>query len=410
MDIPNKKLSIQKKIIYIIIFCSLFFIIIFYIFSSTFLMKSFMKLEDDQVIRNLDRVEFSIKNIIENQSTKIKDWAYWDDTYNFIEDKNKEYIDSNLTNESLSSLNINTMIFINSKDEIVYSKFINAETGLDLPKEAMLSYIKSNLDSIKNLNGISKINNIIKIPEGEMLISIDKILESDGKGESKGYLIFGSFINKSTLNTINGIVGFKVELFPYNDFSTVSDIAIAKTNLQTENQHYIYVAKNGFIDGATLINDIYDKPIYVVRVEIPRDIYNQGKYNFNIFFIISVLSIIFLDLLIYQLIRKFIIIRLSKLVEKVDIISTSGYFSENLDEDINDEVGNLSISINKMLSKIRESQKIEKKLDEEQKIMNEKIKIHANEVEKINKLMIGRELKMIELKKENLKLKGEENN
>jgi len=408
MEISNKKLSIRNKIIYIIVFCSIFFIILFYFISSTFLLRAFSNLENAQVIRNLDRAEISFSNIIENQSIKLKDWAYWDDTYHFIEDKNNAYIESNLTNESLVSLGLNLIVFINTKDEIVFAKFVDIESGKDLSQDKVLDYIKTNLPQIKAITEKNKTNNIIKLPEGEMILSVDRILKSDQSGPSKGTIIFGSYVNDKIVEKISGVVGFPTFFYPYNSYSDKSDIILAKNNLKSTSDHYIHIMRSmNIVHGYSYIDDIFDNHAYLIRVELPRDIYNSGRNMVSILIIIIFFTIILLDILITILLEKFLIKRLIKLEEDVSNIGLNGDFSKKLEEDRNDEIGGLSISINLMLDKVVEANIKEKELDEEQKIMNINMKSHAEEVDKLNKLMIGRELKMIELKKENLKLKGE---
>lgn len=411
MERNKKDLSIRNKLLIIFTSCLIIFSIAIYIFSSQFLIKSFAKLEEDQIVRNLHRVEFSIKNNINNQSIKLKDWAFWDDTYNFIVDRNKKYIESNLTNESLTSLQINAVVFINNKDEIVYLKFVDIETGKDLPQENLVYFIKQNIDSIKSLNNIDSLRHIIKLPEGDMMISVDNILKSDQSGDSRGIMIFGTFINKRMIENISGLVGFPVSIYPYNSYTDVTDVIIAKNSLSSGKVKYlVHLMPNNLVHGDSLIYDINNKPADIIRVESPREIYQKGKNTVVYFLVVIIISIILFGILIFILLEKSIISRLIRLGEGVEEIGKSGDFSKEIIPGSNDEIGRLTTIINKMFKEIKASDEREKKINEMEKITLEKNKIHAEETEKLNKLMIGRELKMIELKKENLKLKGDQKN
>ena len=73
----------------------------------------------NQVDRDFEIVETIIENEKENLNSILKDWAYWDDTYNFINNRNPEYVKSNLNEESLENLSLNMMLFVNQSGEVV---------------------------------------------------------------------------------------------------------------------------------------------------------------------------------------------------------------------------------------------------------------------------------------------------
>ena len=73
----------------------------------------------NQVDRDFEIVETIIENEKENLNSILMDWAYWDDTYNFINNRNPEYVKSNLNEESLENLSLNMMLFVNQSGEVV---------------------------------------------------------------------------------------------------------------------------------------------------------------------------------------------------------------------------------------------------------------------------------------------------
>ena len=59
---------------------------------------------------------------ISNLKTVNRDWAWWDDSYEFIEDVNPEFINSSLSNETLTGVRLNLIIYINSAGETVFAR------------------------------------------------------------------------------------------------------------------------------------------------------------------------------------------------------------------------------------------------------------------------------------------------
>ena len=131
---------------------------------------------------------------------------------------------------------------------------------------------------------------------------------------------------------------------------------------------------------------------------INKKIVSSSILNASLVGILITFSII-ISIIIFILINKFLlksILYLNKMTDKI----TAGNYDQNIIVKSNDEIGALTTSIKKMMVKIKLStENIESKVDRRTK-----------ELEKINALMIGRELKMIELKKTIIELEKKHNN
>ena len=92
------------------------------VISLTILLTSFEKIENDRVEQNIGRV----KNALEEKTKALNlfnlDWSVWDDTYEFIEDRNEDYIKSNLVDTTFINRKINIMVFVNHKGEVIWGK------------------------------------------------------------------------------------------------------------------------------------------------------------------------------------------------------------------------------------------------------------------------------------------------
>ena len=120
----SKRLRHQTRGIFSV---SLFTLIsVFYATASAILSSSLEKIEKQDSKQLVAGVTGVFTQNIEDFSNRYLDWSAWDDTYNFIIDGNQQYIKSNLTNEQIAFLDINLLIYVNSKGKIVYG------TGFDL--------------------------------------------------------------------------------------------------------------------------------------------------------------------------------------------------------------------------------------------------------------------------------------
>src|SRR4051812_7005251 len=118
-------MSIRKKTLVVIIITSIILFLILMIISFNILLNGFNKIEDKDVKENTSRATDSLNTKIDEIATKLYDWSQWDDSYAFMKTQNKNFIISNLTDETYTALKINMIIFVDPSGKIVYSKYYN---------------------------------------------------------------------------------------------------------------------------------------------------------------------------------------------------------------------------------------------------------------------------------------------
>ncbi|MBN1762384.1 MAG: histidine kinase, partial [Methanomicrobia archaeon] len=99
--------SLRKKTLIIIGITIVCLIVILYGVSQVLLLHSFDKLEEQNTRQNVERVTNALSHEFSQLDTTTYDWAAWDDTYAFIEDRNEEYIASNLIDGTFADLELN---------------------------------------------------------------------------------------------------------------------------------------------------------------------------------------------------------------------------------------------------------------------------------------------------------------
>lgn len=76
-------------------------------------------LEDEEQYAGgeLDRVERAIGSELNHMRRLVEDWAFWDDTYDFVLGERPEYVDSNLYESTLETLDLDLMIFLDAHNQ-----------------------------------------------------------------------------------------------------------------------------------------------------------------------------------------------------------------------------------------------------------------------------------------------------
>jgi methyl-accepting chemotaxis protein len=169
------------------------------------------------------------------------------------------------------------------------------------------------------------------------------------------------------------------------DRTLPKDFEIARQSLTENKSKFIQPLNKTTIAGYSLIYDIHDNPILILRVEQSRDIFLQGIASTSnlVIFLVSIAIIIFISVIV--ILEKFVLLPLTKLKNNILDISTTKELSKRITLQRNDELTMLAKTTNILLDTLEKSQQT----------LYEKI----NELEHYKRSTINRELKMIELKK-----------
>jgi len=353
----ENSLTLRHKTLLIMGVVFLIMIILLSAISHIILMDRFTELEEKY---SHQKVQFSL-DTLNDDINKLKiiewDWAAWDDTYIFINDINEEYIKSNLRLEIFTNIRQNLMLFINSSGNIVYSKAFDLENQTQVPvpryfyeKLSPDDYLLQHLDTQSNKTGI------ILIPEGPMLIASRPIVQNDRTGPIRGTLIMGRFLNSEEIKRLSGITHLPLSIHRFDDNQMPSDFQAILPFFSKDEPIIIRPVSTESIAGYTLIDDVYGKPGVILEVEMPREIYKQGKetvgyFIFSLLIIYSVFSI-----LIVILLEIFILRRLNRFDSDVKNIEKSGNISSRVVVEGKDELSNLAGSLNNMLEALEKSQ------------------------------------------------------
>jgi sensor domain CHASE-containing protein len=114
------RMDVSKKLLVVTFTMFALLTVLLIVASHTILLSSFSDLEAQDTIKNTGKIEQAIAWEVLSIDRTARDWAFWDDTYKFIEDRNQAYIDSNLDDNTLHSLDLNVMIFVNRSGDLIY--------------------------------------------------------------------------------------------------------------------------------------------------------------------------------------------------------------------------------------------------------------------------------------------------
>jgi PAS domain S-box-containing protein len=321
MNTPNLFFfkSIKFKTFFVMsLFIGILFVVTAVV-AKMYIASQFQKIENQKVSDNLERVVDTYNLELDNLSVKLSDWSRWDDTYQFIDDNNPAYIQSNLQLLTLQGLGINYIIFINNDSQVVgeYGLDLKTQEPMDVPRD-LGDLIASGSALIKHDNVDSSITGALNLRNGYLMFASRPITKSNKESPMRGSVIFGKYLYDDQVKKLSEVSNLQIEVVPID--TNISGIdKTAYDSIQGGNKYYLNPIDKNTIQGYTLINDFFGKPAFMFKIVYPRDITIGGNNTINYFLILFSVSSILSLVIVLTYIDKFLVSKITRLASDVHV-------------------------------------------------------------------------------------------
>ena len=349
-------MTLQKKVIYVIISTALVMLLLTLIVSGFTVQSSYSRLENESVKENLQRITNAMDNKLTALDHLVADWAVWDDTYYFVENRNEEYIESNFTDSSFTYTDLNLIAIVNMSGDVVIAKAYDLINAVEIPISPSLYTSLSDAKITYHNNLDSSLSCIVSLPEGPLLLSSRPILTSEAEGPIRGAMIMGRYLDSTMLANLAETTLLQVSAFPLNSNSIPIDVKDSIPLLE-DIPVVIRPLSGDTIAGYTLMNDIHGIPYLILKVDMPRSIRAQAREMLLVTHVgIIAIFAVFLLTNVWFL-EKAVLSRIRKLGSAVVAIRESGDITMRVPVNGKDELTTLSTEINSTMAKLSESEK-----------------------------------------------------
>jgi sensor domain CHASE-containing protein len=188
---------------------------VLYFLFATIILQGFEKIEHQTAHKDVQRAQRALTQMIDNLSSKLVDWAIWDDSYRFMIEQYPEYIESNLTYESLVGTELSQIIFINTDNKIIAGHTIDRQNSVlrALDREVQNVFTaQSAALNVQSAFSKESTSGLMQIGSDVVIFAAQQILKSDGSGPAQGVIIFTRYITEDTVLQIAELANAKVSV------------------------------------------------------------------------------------------------------------------------------------------------------------------------------------------------------
>lgn len=350
-------MTLRAKTLLVIGITFLIMLGLLYAATSSVLMDSFKKLENDYVLQNVNQARSALEDDLTTLVNTARDYAAWDKTYAFMEGRNKDYLAEEYPDESLAGIRINLVFILDPKGKILFSKAMDLQTESEIKMpEKVNRYLAGAKSSLLQTQADKSKSGIALLPDSPLLLSAQPILTSKRQGPARGTLIMGRYLDAQEIHRLSEIAHLPISIRAVDEIheQKASRFDIVRSALG-ESSAYILPINGNTIAGYLPVKDLGAAPAFALKIEVPRKIFQQGLLTLY-YLMGSVLGISFIFAAVVSLfVERTVLTRLSFLSSSVDLIGREQDLSRRIEAAGKDELARLTSNINQMLEKLESS-------------------------------------------------------
>lgn len=324
------------------------------LFSEKVLLKNYLRIESENNHQTILRTEDVISGNITELEKISDDWARWDDTYNFVNDKNQSYVSENLDDKTMQELGLNIMVLFDNKKNIVayklYSPNSNEDTILNNndKKEILAGDAFSFISESENKSGYLELRN------KPMVFAASEITPTDqNSARPNGFLVLGRYINDKMVENYSKRYDVPVSIFATTDIKNSSELSTLVDKMNNSKSFYLTDQSNtNTANSYSIFKNNNKDLVFLLEVTNTRDIYQSGRRNVDDLYFFAIPFLLFIAIFAYFRLNYHVINRIISITKTIDNIDIESAHPASLIEDGNDEISHLSRSFNLLLDKM----------------------------------------------------------
>jgi len=320
---------------------------------QTILVPHFRQEESRAAELNVQRVLGVMENERVSLSMAISNLASRDESIDFIQTGDPQYVQRNLNQTIMAGLNIDLLAFVTLQGGVEYAYVLpDAQGRADLPPELMEHLGSDGAllqgDSIREVR-----SGLIAAASGPMVVVSAPLLKTGAEGSAAGILLAGRSLTDDEINRIAGSVRFPLTLTAYDQQDMPEEMQVAKKAFTAEQSINSQTTSETQITGYALLKDIFGEPAYILRVEQGRSIFRSSRIVLQYLYTAMIMGMLLFSVMTYLALDRMALSRIRLLGREVTRIGKGGDLSARVTVAHRDELTRVGNEINGMLTNLQ---------------------------------------------------------
>ena len=345
-------MSLRSRVAALLVALSIALAGIMYSTQQWVVMPTFVDIERMAAELNVNRCVEALRRDLQSLAHTTSDWAYWDDTYRYIYDRNEQYERVNLTDDAFLNARLDLICLLDDEDQLVWGEGRDNELHqrIDLPN--LFEQLQSGNSPLTNYrdDGDGAMGVAITV-HGPMLLASRPILNNKREGPRRGTLIMGRFFNAKEIadlaertQVILTVWTVGRDVLPPLAAQLVEEGLDGGTLLTNEG--------TGILAAYHVVNGVDGKPALVMRLDLPRVLTAQGRVAAGVATACMIAGSLVTLAAVWLTLQRGVVAPLRNIAEHVTEIGRNGNLRSPLHLQRKDEIGTLANAFDDMVERI----------------------------------------------------------
>ncbi len=320
------------------------------------ILPAFARLEEEAALADIHRCKAAIEREVELLSLFCFDWSAWDDVYQFAQDKNESFIQSNLKENAFEISHVNLICILNAEHQIVWGGFRNMETLEPLEPGQLFELLTCPQPALNQFSSLEdKHEGLLSTVQGPLLIAARPITTSLIEGPCRGTMIFGRLLDDKAVADLRRRTG--IDLAVWDLASTELPSELMATVAEASAQPSTRVVSDHTLEALSVMTNIFNQPQLLVQAKLPRPVMAQGRVASRIAASSTAVGGVITMLVLAFVLRWRITKPLQEMASHAVRLSTQSSLTARLDFSRTDEIGVLAKEFDTMVANLDQSRK-----------------------------------------------------
>ncbi len=349
----DEPVSLRDKTVLIIGMVSLIMLALVAFVGRPLFLANHRQMEMDRALHVAFQVRALLDLELRNLQGSAADWGAWDATYEFVEVRNADYIQTHLVPDVYPRLHLHLIAILAPDSELVYGGGYDLAAGgvVQLPGD-FLAPLKA-LEPVRTSGGHrSSWCGLVKFGSELFLCAAQPILRSDGSGPGRGTLIMGRRLASAVQEGLEDALGYKITCHAGpGGLSDQAGTMLPGRGDDADDQVQIL---GDYVAVAVLLRDISGQVAGRLNVRVPATTMAVGVAVLDRFIFTLLVGAVLLMALVYMLLNRFVLVPISKLTEEIVNVREKNDMSGRLSVGRSEchETRRMAEEINRMLVEI----------------------------------------------------------
>lgn len=316
--------------------------------SRILLLDSFVQFEQREVRLNVERAGNALSDELNDLALSVIDYSHYDRMCAYMVSRDPKFPEGEFGN--LDALRANFVGIFDLTGEMVFGRAVALpDFKPDRIPQGLPEVFGASSSLLRRPGAEAAISGVLLLPAGPMLIAVSPILPNDRKGLVRGTLVMARWLDQRDVDQLSRKTRLSISLRLIHGPVLTEDFGAAQRLLSVDRPVTVHVLGPNVVAGYLLVKDVQNQPALILKLELPRTVYSQGKLTVRYLMLWILAAGIVFGGTMFLLLDRAVLSRLTRLSSSVEAIGNLGQISARVQVDGNDELTTLGRTINQTL-------------------------------------------------------------